>query len=123
VVEAICSLIHLKRLHVLVSLQVLLPHVADAFAALHSKGVSKVAMVGHCWGVWVCAHVAADPVLSQTLTCVCGPHPSIGLENVVFKRSVEELAARVTRPFLLMPCQVQRALLPPRVLNLFAGRQ
>ena len=87
--------------------QVLRPKMSDAFAALHARGVAKVAMVGHCWGVWACAHVAADAELSQTLVCVCGPHPSIGLENMVFKRSVEELASRILRPFLLMPCQVK----------------
>jgi hypothetical protein len=86
--------------------QVLRPKMSDAFAALHARGVAKVAMVGHCWGVWACAHVAADAELSQTLVCVCGPHPSIGLETIVFKRSVEDLASRILRPFLLMPCQV-----------------
>jgi hypothetical protein len=90
--------------------QVIRPKIADAFAALHARGVAKVAMLGACWGVWACAHIAADAELSRTLTCVCGAHPSINLENMVFKRSVDELAARVTRPFLLMPCKVNPGL-------------
>jgi len=70
----------------------------DAILA-HVDG-KPVGMVGFCWGGWFLCQASAH---STALTCGVIAHPSVGLEEMIFKGSNVEVARRVQCPLLLMP--------------------
>lgn len=55
-------------------------------------------------GGWVLSQVVSDlATYSPALKCGVVPHPSLGVENMVFKRSVEELVQGIKVPCLWLP--------------------
>ena len=66
---------------------------------LEGKGVSKIGMIGFCWGGWAVFHTAA---MSSKIVCGAIPHPSCQLEGM-FGGDVMELAKQVKVPMLMLP--------------------
>src|SRR3989338_2505338 len=67
----------------------------DLIAAL---GVpSKVVTIGFCWGCWVSFHAGADEEFRGRIRGAVDCHPSLKLEEWIWKKSIDDLA-RAARP-------------------------
>eukprot|EP01038_Epipyxis_sp_PR26KG_P012484 gene12484-16746_t len=84
--------------------EVLKPRIVAIYDYLISNGCEKSALIGHCWGGWVTCRVLADPLFGQFFTCSAIAHPSVQFE-LQFGGSLLELADKMMKPVLLMPCQ------------------
>lgn len=73
--------------------------IASYIAFLRSMGVTKICMVGFCWGSWVVFKATAD---FPDISAVAAVHPSLQVEEA-FGGSVEALAKRVHVPTLVLP--------------------
>jgi len=79
------------------------PKLDAVFSHLKTLGITRAAMIGFCYGGWVCArHQPFEPMVKA----VVSPHPSMQLEGWLMNKEEnanEKMAAKVTCPVLLMP--------------------
>ena len=83
--------------------EILAPRVNAILRHLVEQGITKIALVGFCWGGWVTSHIQAqdDPASSRVL-CAVVPHPSITCEEMHGGDPVA-LVSRARSPALLLP--------------------
>lgn len=81
------------------------PRMAAALQHLQGTlGATNIGLIGFCWGGWVLSHVASDAdTFSPVIKCGVVPHPSIGLENMIFGGDVAALVQKVKVPCLWLP--------------------
>ena len=79
------------------------PKMAALLRHMVDSGLSKIGIVGYCWGGWVVSHCLADPDMPEQVACGISPHPSITCEESMHGGNVLELMARVKRPMFLLP--------------------
>ena len=65
------------------------------------QGVTKVVMMGFCWGAWLCA--ATVKAFSGKINAIACAHPSIGLEEMIYGGDTESLCKEVSCPALMIP--------------------
>ena len=83
---------------------VLKPRIKALLNHLESIGNVKTAIIGYCWGGWVLSLAVSDPeVYNSTIKVGVIPHPSIHLENFLFKRDAKALIESGNVPVLWMP--------------------
>ena len=63
------------------------------FAHMNEVNISRVGMLGFCWGGYVIAHCACDH--SYNIVCAASPHPSIKAEEGLYGGNLADLAAKV----------------------------
>ena len=104
---------------------VLKPRMKALLNHVDSIGNTKTALMGYCWGGWVLSLVASDPeVFNSTIKVGVIPHPSIHLENFLFKRDVNALINAGNIPVLWMPAgKNQRGQLMVLCLHVHPKRQ
>jgi dienelactone hydrolase len=64
-------------------------------------GINKIASVGFCWGGVMVAHTLDE--YASDVVCGVVPHPSFGLEDMVYGGKSLSLIQAVKRPMLLCP--------------------
>ena len=80
------------------------PRVKAVLKHMIASGVSKIGLLGFCWGGWVVAKMLGESDMPQEIVCGVSPHPSItNIEEYAFKRNAVELCSLVKRPVLLLP--------------------
>lgn len=77
------------------------PKTDELINYLVSKGISRIGILGFCYGGYLAAHVAAE--YSDIVSCIVSPHPSIHAEEGLFGGNNLALAQRVLCPTLLLP--------------------
>lgn len=75
-----------------VRLQKVIQHAKD-------QGAKKIGMMGFCWSTWAIFKASAE--FQRDVTCGVNCHPSVRLEEWLYKRSQHDLANRVTCPMAL----------------------
>ncbi len=80
----------------------LLPRLNAAVKHMLNEGVTKIALVGFCWGGWVASHILAEENLPSEVVCAAIPHPSITCEEMHGGNAVD-LVSRSKGPVLLLP--------------------
>lgn len=70
------------------------------YAHLQAQGVTKIGMIGMCYGSWV---VFSESARNAPIVAGVNCHPSIRLEGM-FGGSAETIAQRANHPMLLFPC-------------------
>lgn len=82
------------------------PKIAEAVAYIKSEGATQIAGVGFCWGGWVLAHALSGDLAADFTSGVI-PHPSVHLEDHLFKRDTAALFATIKKPILLLNAKVR----------------
>lgn len=81
---------------------VIKPQIGGVVAHMKAAGVTKICVVGFCWGGWVVSNVLADGDFPEVVAGA-SPHPSIQVEGWAHKTPNEALVARVKKPMQLLP--------------------
>jgi dienelactone hydrolase len=81
--------------------EVLKPKIDGLINHLRSNGVSKIGLMGFCFGGWVICNIVRDH--GDVISCAVIPHPSIGLEEKIYGGDCVALVDNVKCPVLLMP--------------------
>jgi dienelactone hydrolase len=78
---------------------------------LNGKGVSKIAVVGFCWGAWVGYHIAAD---GNKVVANVAIHPSVDMAAVTFKEDEDQLVSDASKvPTLVCSTSLEPATWQP----------
>jgi dienelactone hydrolase len=83
--------------------KVILPKLKTLFAYISSKGITKVKIVGICWGFWVAAKLLNVKDLAGIVVACVAPHPSVTLEENIFAKDSVQVMQGITTPTLLLP--------------------
>lgn len=75
------------------------PKIDESIGILKSKGATKFAAVGFCWGSYVIFKLSATGKISAGASC----HPSTRIGPLLFEEAEEDLARAVKCPQLLLP--------------------
>jgi dienelactone hydrolase len=67
---------------------------------LKAKGITKIAMMGFCWGGWALLHAS---IVFPEISVGVVAHPAIHLEQYAYGGDNEALAKQVTIPIFLLP--------------------
>lgn len=67
---------------------------------LSKQGITKFFAIGFCWGVWFAFKMAAK---YDCFIAIAGPHPSLGLQRMVYGGNEVALAETIKCPAFLMP--------------------
>ncbi len=74
---------------------------ATTIAFARSQGVTKIGMIGFCWGSWAIFKTAAE--FPEDIACGVCVHPSVRLEEMMFKQSQNDLAELIQCPIAMFP--------------------
>lgn len=75
--------------------------VTSSVAHMKSVGVTKIALIGFCWGGVPVVHCLSE--LASEFVCGVIPHPSLRLLEMVYGIDPLPVLTAVTKPVLLMP--------------------
>ncbi len=78
------------------------PRLNAALRHMVNEGVTKIALVGFCWGGWAASHLLAEDNSPPQVICAAIPHPSIACEEMHGGNAVD-LVSRSKGPVLLLP--------------------
>ena len=81
---------------------VLAPRVNAALKHMLTEGITKIGLVGFCWGGWVTSKIQAGDDKPPQVVCAVVPHPSITCEEMHGGDTVQ-LVSRAKGPMLLLP--------------------
>lgn len=72
---------------------------------VNTQGVTKIGVMGFCWGYWCTAHMLGVASLAKHVVCSVAAHPSVTLEERFFGGDNIALMDAVNVPTLLMPAK------------------
>jgi dienelactone hydrolase len=78
------------------------PRLNAALKHMINEGITKIALVGFCWGGWAASHILAEDSMPTQVVCAAIPHPSILCEEMHGGNAVD-LVSRSKGPVLLLP--------------------
>jgi len=75
------------------------PRLETVIAYAKSQGAKKIGMIGFCWGSWAIFKTASE--LPKDVTCGVCVNPSVRIEEMMYKRSQNDLAELIQCPIAM----------------------
>lgn len=79
------------------------PTLRKMMSYLDSKGITKIYMIGVCWGAYCAFKLGGEEDLRGKCVAIATPHPSVGAAKGIFGEETLDVVKACPIPALLMP--------------------